>query len=68
MITQKFIVSSFLMLLIKTVLFTFALQKKRIRAKNTGKGFDFMNTLPVSKNVKIILKYDKSLKTLTSFF
>ena len=55
------------MLLIKTVLFTFCSTKKGLRAKNKDKGFDFMNALPASKNLKVIWKYDKSLKIIMSF-
>ena len=50
------------MILIKTVLFTFFPIKKRLKAKN-NKDFDFI--LLASKNVKIIWREDKSLKTFS---
>ena len=67
LITQKFHLSSFLMLLIKTVLFTFCPTKKRLIAKDKDKDFDFMNVLLASENLKIIWKYDESLKDIMSF-
>ena len=51
LITQKSHLPSFIMILIKTVLFTFFPTKKRLKAKD-NKDFDFI--LLASKNVKII--------------
>lgn len=55
MITQKANFSSFIMLLIKTILFPFCPTKReRKRAKNEEKNFDFMNVLLASENLIII--------------
>ena len=52
--TQKSNLSSFLMLLGKTVFFTFCPAKKRLKTKNKDKDFDFKIVLLASKNLKII--------------
>ena len=54
LIIQKYHLSSFLMLLIKTVLFTFCPTKKGLKAKDKDIDFDFMNVLLAFKNLKII--------------
>ena len=64
LITQNSHLSYFLILLIKTVSFTFYSAKKkkrreRLKAKDKDKNFDFMNVLLASKNLKTIWKYDK---------
>ena len=53
--------SSFNMLLIQTVLFTFYPAKKRLHAGEKDKDSDFMNVLLASKILKIIWGYDKTL-------
>ena len=54
LITQKSPLPSFLMHLIKTVLFTFhPTKKKRLQAKDKDKDLDCMNVLLSSKNLKI---------------
>ena len=51
------------MLLIKIVSLAFyPTKKKRLKTEEKDKYFDFMNFLLVSKNLKIIRKYDKSSK------
>ena len=42
-------------------------KRKEIKAKDKDKDFDFMNVLLASKTLKIIWKYDKSLKNMMSF-
>ena len=67
LITQKSHLLSFFMLLIKTVLFTLCPTKKQTKSKRHRQSFDFINVLLASKNLKIIWKYDKSLKNIMSF-
>ena len=53
-ITKKSHLSSFLMFLIKIVLFTFCpTKKKRLKAKEKGKDVDVINVLLASKNRKV---------------
>ena len=53
LIPQKAHLSSFLVLLVKTVLFASYPKKKRLKAKNKDKYFGFMNVFLASKNLKI---------------
>ena len=50
------------------VFLPFALQKKRPKAKDRDKDFDFSKTILAFKNLKIIWKYNKSLNKKYVFF
>ena len=45
----------------------FALQKRKLKAKDRAKDFDFINVLLAAKNLNIISKYDKVFKNLRPF-
>ena len=59
LITQNSHLSSFLMFLIKMVLFTLCPTKKKLQATGKDKDFYFMNVLLASKNLR---QYENMIK------